>query len=482
MRRRAAFSIRQKIIIGAALSLLVVLVFGGLSYRYLHSIKIKQHFVEVADDLSNIILEIRRYEKNYLLYASQDDLLENRNYIRKASDVLNGILPDIKSLQIVPELNRLAGQLTDYASIMEQLAGCEKGGNRGCGQHEDRIRESGKNLVDLSQQLVRIERDLILKSLNSLEKNLLVGLAVLVCLGFFFILFVAVKIVGPLRTIEKTTIRIAQGDFTPLSVGHSRDETQRVMEAFNRMIAELERRQEQLVQAKKLSSIGILASGIAHQLNNPLNNISTSLQIMGEEFGHGDPAFLRQLLDNCGQEIFRAQEIVKGLLEFSRKKDFAPRPALLHEIVERSIRLVSSQVPSGIEIDAAVPCDLRLIVDGQRIQEVFLNLLLNAIQAIPSVGRISVQARAIEYNHTQWVEITVADSGSGIDANDLGRIFDPFFTTKEVGAGTGLGLSIVYGIIEKHSGSIDVESRLGEGTRFIIRLPVNGAVSEEAPR
>ncbi|KJS33099.1 MAG: hypothetical protein VR64_04165 [Desulfatitalea sp. BRH_c12] len=476
-RKLLVFNISQKIIIGAVLSLFTVMVFGGLSYRYLRSIRIKAHFVEAADDLSNVILEIRRYEKNYLLYGSQDDLTENRSYIGQASQMIKGILPDIKTLQIEPELNRLGVQLTEYAKIMEQLAGCKKMADESCGLLEDRVRESGKNLVDLSQQLVRIERELILQSLHSLEQNLIISLAVAVCLGGFFILFVGTKIVRPLRTIEKTTIRIAQGDFTPLSVGHSNDETQRVMEAFNRMIAELERRQEQLVQAKKLSSIGILASGIAHQLNNPLNNISTSIQILCEEFGHGDPVFSQHLLNNCNQEIARAQEIVKGLLEFSRKKDFAPRPTALYEIVERSIRLISSQVPSGIEISADVPRNLQLDVDGQRIQEVFLNLLMNAIQAIDSTGYITIQARSIDSEYQlEWVEIIIADTGEGIDSNDLGRIFDPFFTTKEVGVGTGLGLSIVYGIIEKHRGSIAVESRVGAGSRFIIRLPACAAL------
>jgi signal transduction histidine kinase len=241
------------------------------------------------------------------------------------------------------------------------------------------------------------------------------------------------------------------------------------------MIAELEKRQEQLVQAQKLSSIGIMASGIAHQLNNPLNNISTSLQILAEEFGNGDPDFSKRLLANCLQEILRSQEIVKGLLEFSRQRDFALRAAALRDVVERSVRLVSSQVSSGIEINTNIPPDLRLDMDGQRIQEVLLNLLMNAIQAIDKPpGRIRISARANSTGvQKPMIEILVEDTGKGIDPKDLRQIFDPFFTTKEVGVGTGLGLSIVYGIIEKHHGTISVESRTGEGTRFIIRLPVS---------
>ncbi|MGE5258963.1 MAG: HAMP domain-containing protein, partial [Hyphomicrobiales bacterium] len=267
---RFALSIRKKVIIGLTVSLLSVVFIGGLSYRYLIAIETKQHVVAIADDLSNLILEVRRYEKNYLLYASQEDLQENRRYIQQATESLAGILPEIKTLSIAPELNRLGQQLREYAEFMDRRAACAGPPASDCTDLEEHVRESGKKLVELSQLLVKIERARILQILGSLENNLIVSLAILVGMGGVVTFLIGAKIVGPLRTIEKTTLRIAQGDFTPLSVGKPRDETQRVMEAFNRMIAELEKRQEQLVQAQKLSSIGIMASGIAHQLNNPL--------------------------------------------------------------------------------------------------------------------------------------------------------------------------------------------------------------------
>jgi len=170
------------------------------------------------------------------------------------------------------------------------------------------------------------------------------------------------------------------------------------------------------------------------------------------------------------QEVNRARDIVKGLLEFSRVRDFALKPTPLIDVVSRSLKLISSQVPPGINLAQEVPEYLVLNIDAQRLQEVFLNLLMNAIQAIDEPpGEIRVAAR-VDQEHRQAV-ITVEDTGRGISQEALDRVFDPFFTTKEVGLGTGLGLSIVYGIIEKHQGTIDVESRVGEGTRFIIRLP-----------
>jgi signal transduction histidine kinase len=329
----------------------------------------------------------------------------------------------------------------------------------------------GKRLVELSRQLVTFERTRILEIINTLKTQLISSVVAFLVFGGFLIFIVSRKVIRPLRVIEGTTTRIAQGDFRPLPVLKTRDETQQVVEAFNRMVKELEKRQDQLVQSKKMSSLGILTAGIAHQLNNPLNNISTSCQIVLEELDHGDREFFRKMLTNIEQEVNRSRDIVKGLLEFSRVRDFALKATPLEDVVQRSVKLISSQVPPGIDIVEEVPWDLILEIDPQRMQEVFLNLLMNALQAIKETpGEIRIAAR-VDEGRSQAV-ITVEDTGVGIPKAELDRIFDPFFTTKEVGIGTGLGLSIVYGIIDKHHGTISVESREGEGTRFIIRLPL----------
>jgi signal transduction histidine kinase len=171
--------------------------------------------------------------------------------------------------------------------------------------------------------------------------------------------------------------------------------------------------------------------------------------------------------------VARARDIVKGLLEFSRAKEFERKATSLAEVVERSVRLVSSQVPAGVEITHEVPPDLSLHMDAQRMQEVLLNLLINALQALKNhEGRIAITARRDEASGQ--AVIAVSDTGAGIAPDDLARIFDPFFTTKEVGKGTGLGLSIVFGIVEQHQGEISVESAPGKGTSFFLRLPLDG--------
>ncbi|MFZ5573187.1 MAG: ATP-binding protein [Thermodesulfobacteriota bacterium] len=472
-------NIRQKIILGLVLLSIVMLIIAGISFNSLLRIESKQHFVVIADDLSNMILEIRRYEKNYLLYNSTVDLKENRKYIRMSIHVLARIYPDIKDFNVKPLLELLETNLLEYGGLMEMIAKQYKEGKKAeTVKFEEELRERGKNLLALSDELVSFERRQILLIIKNLKTQLLSALGVYIALNIFLVAVVPVKIFRPLRIIEKTTLRIAQGDFTPIPVSDNRDETQRVVQAFNRMVSELEKRQDQLVQAKKLSSLGTLTSGIAHQLNNPLNNISTSCQIMMEDLGSllkelppSDQDFVRKMLGNIEQEVHRAKDIVKGLLEFSREREFCLTPTQLSQVVERSAKLISSQIPPGIQIIRSIPEDLLLKMDSQRMQQVFLNLIENAVHAMrESSGEIRITAQASP--DKEQVVISVEDTGKGIPAGEIPHVFDPFYTTKEVGAGTGLGLSIVYGIIQKHFGSITVESKEGEGTRFTIRLPL----------
>jgi len=471
-------NIRQKVVVGLTAGLITIGSIAAISYYYLETIDRKQHFMVIAEDLHLLTLELRRYEKNFLLYSSMNDLEENRRYIHEVLEILDKMDPDIKTFKVGPKLEQFRKNMLVYQQLMEapphQLGEHD---HEKCKIWESQLRDRGKALVDLSQEVLSFERQLILDIITTLKTQLAASMVVFLIVGVFLVLIVSQKIIRPLRVIEQTTRRIARGNFKPLPVLNTQDETQRVVEAFNRMVEELEKRQDMLVQAKKMSSLGVLTAGIAHQLNNPLNNISTSCQIMMEELAPCDRELFHRMLSNVAQEVRRSQDIVKGLLEFSRVRDFSLKPVPLQEVVRQAVRLVSSQVPPGVDIATEVPEDLIVVVDAQRLQEVFLNLLLNAIQAIQEPpGEIKISAGLDPA--AQEVVITVTDTGIGIPKEHLDNIFDPFFTTKEIGLGTGLGLSIVYGIIEKHQGHISVESRPGEGTRFTIRLPYERPATE----
>lgn len=467
-------SIRQKVILGFVLSIIGFVGVGIYAYRNLLTIERKFSFVVRGHELHDTLLEARRYEKNFLLYGERKNLEEALAYLERGKQVYLRIHPDVKGLKGVTYLEILENEMERYGQLLRELAAGEgehNPGLRSIDQIEAEIRQVGKDLVDLSLRLSDFEHTRVQQIVQSLKTKILFFALILLLLGVFLNVLVSRKIVRPLTIIEKTTQRIAQGDFKPLPVVQTRDETQSVVEAFNKMISELEKRQDQLVQAQKLSSLGILTSGIAHQLNNPLNNISTSCQIMQEEMADGNSEFIGKLLNNIDQEVDRARDIVKGLLEFSREQEFQENRVNLENLVIRTTRLIASQLPAGVEIFTEIPEDLDIIADVQKLQEVLLNLLLNASQAMPNeAGRITITAA--EDKRAKQVQILVKDSGCGITGDDLPHIFDPFFSTKEVGYGTGLGLSVAHGIIEQHKGTLSVESKVGEGSVFTIRLPL----------
>ncbi|EPR43702.1 integral membrane sensor signal transduction histidine kinase [Desulfovibrio sp. X2] len=484
-----ALNIRQKVLLGMAVALIGFSLLGAISYRQLLGQEHALHLAEVVDDMFNDILEIRRYEKNYLLYAMEEDYRESLQYADQVLEQVGRIepaggqgtgRPDEDALVL-----RLRGMILEYREVFGKLA-LEHRPIAARERLRNELREKGKELVDAAQHIASLQRQRIFTGVLRLKQQLLLTILGLGGVSIILAWTIGRRIIRALTLIDLSTRRIAEGDFTPLAVPESRDETRGVAEAMNRMVGELERRQNQLLQEKKLASLGVLTSGIAHQLNNPLNNISTSCQILREEADTCDPEFSRQMLDNIYQEVIRSRNIVKGLLEFSRETQFTLRPVRLAGLVERATLLVQSQLPAGVSVVRDVPDDLVVPLDSQRMQEALLNLLINAGQAIESAqgagqsggssagqngaapGTITVSAQA---ENGQAV-LRVSDTGVGIARENLGRIFDPFFTLKEVGKGTGLGLSVVFGIVKKHGGSISVESEEGRGASFIIRLPL----------
>jgi two-component system NtrC family sensor kinase len=229
--------------------------------------------------------------------------------------------------------------------------------------------------------------------------------------------------------------------------------------------AELEKR---LVQADKLSSIGLLAAGVAHEVNTPLAVISTYAQMLAKQIS-GD-AEKAPLLEKIARQTFRASEIVNSLLNFSRTSTTEFVNVDVNKIVGETLSLLEHQLMKAhVEVKLALDENMpRIKGNPGKLQQVFLNLFLNARDAMEAGGTLAVRTTR---SQDGLVRVTVADSGSGIAPENLARIFDPFFTTKGAKKGTGLGLSVSYGIVKEHGGEIEVETELGSGTRFEISFP-----------
>ena len=467
---RIHLNLRFKMMFNLGCYILGILGMSLISYNDMQTTEDKIGILELAYNLNNIILEARRYEKNYLLYNEAKAFEENRRYLAQARNTEEAILATGGKLKIEPMLHELDGQIQAYADTMQSLSQQENRTTAEYARIVDLLREMGKGMTEQAEELVAFERGQIHSNLDLLKKQLIAWSSLAVALGVVMPILLVFGIFGPLAVIKNATADIALGRFNRIQVINTRDEMQQVMEAFNTMVRELERRQDQLVQSQKLSSIGTLTAGVAHQLNNPLNNISTSCQIALDELETGDAELLQRMLKNIDQETLRARDVVKGLLEFSRVQEFSLRTAPLADTVRRAVRLVQSQIPADIALRVDIPDDLVLPMDTQRMQEVFLNMIINAAQSIGNKGTITVTAAADHQAGEAVIE--VRDTGKGIPREIQSRLFDPFYTTKEEGQGTGLGLSVVYGIIQKHQGHITVESTPGQGASFFIRLPL----------
>lgn len=243
-------------------------------------------------------------------------------------------------------------------------------------------------------------------------------------------------------------------------------------------VTERMRLEEQLQQSDKLSSIGLLAAGVAHEVNTPLTGISSYSQMLMQQIPESDPR--HQLLQKIYRQTSRASSIVNNLLNFSRVSDARFVPIDLNRVLDDTIQLLEAQLHNtSIEVHRRYAENLPLAPgNAQKLQQVFMNLILNARDAMPQGGRLEISTCF----DAESLVICFRDTGEGIPPEHLTRIYDPFFTTKQIGKGTGLGLAVSYGIVQDHGGQITVESRDGEGSSFLIRLPlgIGNSVRETA--
>jgi two-component system NtrC family sensor kinase len=246
------------------------------------------------------------------------------------------------------------------------------------------------------------------------------------------------------------------------------EDLKRVNEELRQANKELIERQEQLVRSEKLASIGKLAAGVAHEINNPLTGVLTFSHLLLDDTEKDDPK--REDLEVIIKETERCRDIVKGLLDYSRQTEPQKVSVGMNGIIKKTLSLLEHQAAfRNIKITREFDNDLpQIMIDKDKMQQVLVNLLTNAQEAMPEGGSIAITTTKTEDG--KYIEMKFADTGCGIPENEVSKLFDPFYSTKELG--TGLGLSITQGIITSHKGTIEVQSEEGKGTTFIIRLPI----------
>jgi len=472
---RPSFTIRLRI----ALAFLLIYCFSfGIaigSMVFIYRLNAKFEFFIYAKNFASEVQEARRYEKNFFLYGSKSDLYDALGSIHSASNLLAGAPDEIRSLVKQNDFKLLTEDLGNYEQLLNQLTtkfsvpGSQQ--NPRDAELENLLRLHGYRILSLASDLVNRERQKVRNDTRLYMFTAIFSMGI----NFLAMIWVASEltrqILQPLGRAVKYTQRFAAGDFTPITPQRKyRDEFTDLAIAINHMMYEVKEKQEQLVQSRKMAAVGTLTSGIAHELNNPLNNISlTTEALIGGMEDYSEEQKLRML-----QEIFtqveRASGTVRNLLDFTRT-EYRLEPIHIQGVIQASLKLVNNELQiNNIEVETDFAPDLANVRGNfHDLQQVFLNLFLNSIQAMPNGGKMSISVRS---ENDKYLKTDVKDTGCGIPKENLDRIFEPFFTTKEVGKGTGLGLSVIYGVIEKIGGHIKVDSELGQWTRFSVYLPV----------
>ncbi|HKI63695.1 MAG TPA: ATP-binding protein [Burkholderiales bacterium] len=315
----------------------------------------------------------------------------------------------------------------------------------------------------------------------------------------------------PLRDLESGAKRVAEGNLDQAIPVRGDDELGQLASSFNSMTAalkesgrelrewnrtleqkvaertrELRQAEAETVRGEKLASVGLLAAGVAHELNNPLTGILTFSSLIRKKLPDGSPD--AEDLDLVIKETKRSAAIIRRLLDFAREKAPEKKFTDLNRLIEDTARIVESpaqlhDIRIDLDLDRTLP---PIWLDANMIEQVVMNMLVNARQAIEQEGRITVRTRRAPQPMSSepgatpvpMAEISIIDTGCGIAESDMKHIFDPFFSSKEVGEGTGLGLSVSHGIVRAHGGLIEVQSRVGEGSTFRVYLPLEAAGAE----
>ncbi|HDZ23397.1 MAG TPA: HAMP domain-containing histidine kinase [Desulfobacteraceae bacterium] len=436
----------------------------------------KLRFLEITNEFTFEIIQARRFEKNFFLYGTNlQDALDN---VSKARETLRRNEKELKKI-LGDTYRAITTDTQKYQKLLEKLSLIQESDVftpdqfRIKKQTELGLRKYGAEMVTKAQDLIRRERAAVSKILSLSRTMHVYSLVILLIFLILNASFLGSRILGNTRRFSRYAQRIASGDFTPITPAKRyQDEFTDMAIALNQMILELENREAVLVQSHKMRAVGTLTAGVAHELNNPLNNITITAHMLLEDYESLEDDERKDMIQDMINESGRSKKIISNLLDFARESSSQMESLDLTELLQETIALASNQIKlSGIKIEFQATDNLpRVHGDIQQLEQVFLNLILNAVDASSKGDRI--QVIVLPADDPNYVAVKVIDSGSGIPEHILPSIFDPFFTTKGKGKGTGLGLSVSQGIVAKHGGRISVSSKEGQGTTFTVTLPI----------
>jgi two-component system NtrC family sensor kinase len=517
-------SLKKKIAVSFLISAFIIAILAA--FEYINFIEIKKEIrnLELTDTIRSKSLQLRRHEKNFFLYG-MPKAAEESYVIHKYLNELDAIVDREFAIDKTGRLSYLKKRIKEYGERFDKIESSVKDlteefektkdiyaryqkffpliestflerphqaseflekifllpsnhrlvmGLRDLYSDIQILRKDGEDIIIISKELDKAARDNAERFIRMSQIAILIVFPLFFIVGIGMLFIISSNVVNRLRLLINIVGKTGKGDYSHIPVSSQKDEVGILIREFNDMEnqlsqreVELDRKNKELLQSKKLAAIGTLASGVAHELNNPLNNIYISAQVLMREAGDSCSLMTRETVNDILGQTLRVKRIVGDLLEFARGKEPQLREVELNELLMGAYKLVSTTTntedinfmmdtdPAGVIINA----------DHEQMERVFINLFINAVDAMSGKGNLTVNIK----REDESAKIRISDTGKGMSADAVEKIFEPFYTTKD--KGTGLGLAIVFNIIKKHNGEIKVESEEGRGTTFIITLP-----------
>lgn len=424
-----------------------------------------------------VVLQARRQEKNFMLFGNKKLTEKELSYV----DKFESAIKDLYKFSLND--TNFKEKIKNYQNSFKQFV-----------KNYEETNILLNNMVNKGKQIQNLATNISRKSWSESDKSIVktenltkstqmwhtfLIFFIIIAIGFGFLLsnYIANLFYKPMENLARTMKKAQYGNLTARADIFKDDEVGNLAKGFNLMMDEIEKSnneiktlQVQLIQSEKLASLGEISAGIAHEINNPLGGVLIYSNLLFEDMKDDDP--MKEDLKKIVNEANRCKDIVKGLLDFSRQTEPKIELMNINKSIEEALKLIEKQALfHNIDIKRNLAKNLPDIKgDISQLQQVFLNILINAGEAMPKGGVLYVESSLSKEDN--FIEIKFKDTGCGIKKENLNRIYDPFFTTKLPGKGTGLGLSVSYGIIKNHNGIISVESKEGKGTTFTIKLRI----------
>ncbi len=463
----SARSLKIKLFYSFAI-LFAIAAFSSMTAIYsISKIQDKMKLVEKLDTLTTKLLLGRQKEKNFLLYGNLQELHNAENDLLEIKMKISNISPDAKKY-----FKNLPGLIRRYQAVINKFI---KGKIRpDLEENLMRIlRSRGHDIMDAMLHNSRSFKNQLDEEVNLYKRLSIIFLWAAIPVGLLFCIFLAEWIVEPLEYVQKKAGEIMSGKLKaiPLEpIANQCVECDRMVKSINLMLDTIECKQEQLVQSERLSAIGKVTAGVAHEINNPLNNINLTAEVLLDSMDEISSQEKKELINDILIQTERARDIVHHLLGFSRKGTTNKENLDLAKILKDTLHFLKNELKiSNIKLKTRIEKNMAMAsVNRNQLEQVLINIILNAVQAMGHGGLLEVTLDTNKKNNQAI--FTIKDNGPGMSREVLKHILEPFYTTKK--DGTGLGLSVSYGIIKGYNGDIKIDSQEGRGTIVNIILPL----------